>query len=69
MANKQKRMNPMGSVTPQENLDKALYVFSFLPVLIINYLQEQLTAISGWSLHLRLNHKYGIKNLGNFNVQ
>ena len=28
--NKQKRGNPMGSVTPEEQLDKALYVLNFL---------------------------------------
>ena len=30
MLNKQKRRNPMGSVTPQEQLDKLLYVLYFL---------------------------------------
>jgi len=58
----------MGSVTPQEQLNKALYVFDFLKIiLIISYLQQQLTTSSGWSLHLWLDQKYGIKNMGNRN--
>ena len=65
MLNKQKRGNPMGSVTPQEQL---MYLI-FKIVLMINYLQQQLTVNSGWSLHLWFDQKYGIKNLGNHNGQ
>jgi len=55
----------MGSVTPQEQL---MYLI-FKIVLMINYLQQQLTANLGWSLHLWFDQKYGIKNLGNHNGQ
>jgi len=69
MLNKQKRGNPMGSITPQEQLHKALDVLNFL-----NCSDQQLFTTAadcqfGWSPHLWLDQKYGIKNLGDHNGQ